>query len=79
MGDTMVFPNEGEWYGTFADGGFTEVLPMNQTRLYKEDLFGLKTADEAGKISFESTTGNHLDFTQAQLMGWLDKLDIYKK
>lgn len=71
--DTMVFPNEGEWWGSFEDGGFSKVVTMKDTRLYKEDLFGLKTADEAGRIKFETTPGNHLQFTQEQLLGWLDK------
>ena len=29
--------------------------------------------DEAGKIMFDSTPGNHLQFTEQQLFGWLDK------
>ena len=72
-GDTMVFPNAGEWWGEFALGSYTETLPMNQTELYKNDLFGLKTVDEAGGIHFEETQGNHLQFTEKQLFGWLDK------
>jgi len=71
--DTMVYPNDGEWWGAFADGKYRTKLPMKETRWYKEDLFGLKTADEAGKIHFESTTGNHLQFTTTQLYGWIDK------
>jgi len=71
--DTMVFPNEGEWWGTFTDGQFKTITPMKETRMYKDDLFGLRTADEAGKIHFETTSGNHLDFTEEQLFGWLDK------
>ena len=73
MKDTMVFPNEGEHWGCFADNSFKTVLAMNETRLYQQDLFGLKTADEAGRIHFEQTEGNHLQFTEAQLYGWLDK------
>jgi len=72
-GDTMVFPNDGEWWGTFAPNSFSERLAMNETRMYKDDLFGLKTADEAGKVFFESTEGNHLQFTETQLFGWLDR------
>jgi len=72
-GDTMVFPNDGEWWGQYSDGTYTTKLQMKDTRLYKEDLFGLRTADEAGKIHFESTTGNHLQFTEEQLLGWADK------
>jgi len=71
--DTMVFPNEGEWWGHFADGSLKTITPMKETRWYKDDLFGLKTADEAGKIVFDSTTGNHLQFTQDELVGWVKK------
>jgi len=69
--DTMVYPNEGEWWGHFADGSLKTVLPMNQTRWYTEDLFGLKTADEAGKIVFNSTSGNHLQFSDGELRWWV--------
>ena len=105
-GDTMVYPNEGEWWGHFDDDSFDSVLPMNETDWYaisqfvtchlsichmlslldshyiacvshmvlryKQDLFGLKTADENGKIVFNSTTGDHLQFTSAQLLAWVD-------
>ena len=75
LGDTMVFPNEGEWFGHYKDGDddYKTVLRMNETEWYKSDLFGLKTADEAGKIHFESTPGNHLQFTEKELFGWIDE------
>ena len=40
---------------------------------YKEDLFGLRTADEAGKNFFESFDGQHIRMTDAELFSWLDK------
>ena len=46
---------------------------MKETDWYINDNFGLKTADEAGKIFFESTPGNHLQFTETELFGWVDK------
>ena len=46
---------------------------MKDTSLYKNDNFGLKTVDEAGKIFYETTDGNHLQFTIEQLHGWLNK------
>lgn len=73
MADTMVYPNEGEHWGSLADGSFKTVLPMKETTVYKNDLFGLKTADEAGKIKFETTPGNHLQFSETDLFGWIAK------
>lgn len=72
MKDTMVFPNEGEWWGHYADNSLKEVLTMRQTRWYTEDLFGLKTADEANRIVFNTTSGNHLQFTMDELKWWLN-------
>merc|ERR1712137_727262 len=73
--DTMVYPHEGEWWGAFDSDGKT-LLTMKETEWYKQDLYGLKTADEAGKIFFNSTTGDHLQFTAAELFGWVDKYFI---
>lgn len=72
MKDTMIYPNDGEWWGAFDTDGKTK-LAMNETEWYKKDLFGLKTADEAGKIFFNTTAGNHLQFTEAELFGWVDQ------
>jgi len=70
--DTMIYPNDGEWWGAFDADGKTR-LAMKDTEWYKKDLFGLKTADAAGKLFFNSTTGDHLQFSEAQLFGWLDQ------
>jgi len=68
--DTVVVPREGEWFGAYDE--HYRLLSMNETKWYKNDLFGLKTADLAGKILFNSTEGNHLEFSTEQLFGWLD-------
>lgn len=73
----MVFPIEGAWYGGYQDGGYDQILPMNETRHYQEDLFGLKTADEDGRFIFKETPGGHLSFSNAELYSWLDLLDVY--
>jgi len=73
--DSMVYPNEGEWWGAFEEGKSYKGRPlsMKETKFYQEDLFGLKTADEAGKIAFETTPGDHLEFSDEQLLGWVQK------
>lgn len=69
--DSMVHPNEGEWWGHFEDGSRTKVLTMRETAWYKQDMFGLKSADEAGKILFNTTDGDHLQFTVQELAWWV--------
>eukprot|EP00389_Voromonas_pontica_P003445 GDKH01005078.1.p1 GENE.GDKH01005078.1~~GDKH01005078.1.p1 ORF type:complete len:343 (-),score=40.37 GDKH01005078.1:173-1201(-) len=69
--DSMVYPAESEhWGASMADG---RIMTMRETDWYLRDSFGLKTADEAGKIHFEHTDGNHLQFSAAQLFEWIDK------
>lgn len=76
--DSMVYPNAGEHWGSFEDGAYDHVLPMNQTKFYKENLFGLKDADAAGKLFYETTPGDHLQFTDKELYSWVDKYFLGK-
>lgn len=69
--DTMIYPNEGEHWGHFADQSLDQVLAMEDTDWYQQDLFGLKTVDEAGKIVFNSTNGDHLQFSDDDLVWWV--------
>lgn len=71
--DTMVFPNEGEWWGHFKEGSYTEVVQMRDTEYYKQDSFGLKTLDQSGKLTFSTTPGDHLQFSTTDLYGWADQ------
>lgn len=76
--DSMVYPNEGEYWGSLPDGTYANALQMKDTKFYKENLFGLKDADAAGKLFYEHTPGGHLQFTNAELNGWLDKYFLGK-
>eukprot|EP00040_Diaphanoeca_grandis_P002992 m.23347 g.23347 ORF g.23347 m.23347 type:complete len:295 (+) comp14185_c0_seq1:278-1162(+) len=76
MKDTMIFPNDSEWWGYFKDGSMTEKWGMKDAPWYTEDWFGLRTADEAGKILFNSTAGDHLQFTLEQLTWWINNYFI---
>merc|ERR1712066_244309 len=67
------YPNEGEQWGSLPDGKNAPIQTMKDTKFYQQNLFGLQTADAANKISFEQTPGDHLQFTDAELYGWVDK------
>lgn len=70
--DGMVFPKEGEhWGAPDPQDPFHEVLPMQETEWYQQDLFGLRAADEAGKNIFESFVGDHLQFTMDDFERWV--------
>lgn len=72
--DTQVYPKESEWFGMYRDGDpYKHVLGFNETRWYQEDLFGLKTLDQAGKVHFLSTNGDHLRFSVNFLLSLVDK------
>ena len=74
--DSMVWPKEGEHWGcpdnrNDADPFVSPILPMNETEWYQKDLFGLKTAQEAGKNVFETFEGDHLRFTMEDFDRWV--------
>ena len=70
--DGMVWPKEGEqWGAPDPSNPFEHILPMNQTEWYIKDLFGLRTAQEAGKNYFESFDGDHLQFSIEDFDGWV--------
>lgn len=62
--DTVVYPYQAEQFGgwEFTDDPKNLTLySMTQAPFYNK--FGLKTMNEAGKISFNSFKGNHLQFS----------------
>lgn len=72
--DTVVWPREGEqWAAMDPLNPFGSLLPMEQTDWYTKDLFGLATADKAGKNNWESFDGEHIAFTDEELTAWLEK------
>jgi Palmitoyl protein thioesterase len=70
----MVGPREGKRWGGGGDPSdpFNKILPTNETEWYKEDLFGLKAAQEEGKNSFESFPGDHLEFKDEDFKRWVE-------
>jgi palmitoyl-protein thioesterase len=40
-----------------------EIVPLKESAIYTEDRIGLKALDEAGKLVFMETEGDHMEFT----------------
>lgn len=72
LADTMIWPNESEWFGFYQDGSQTEVLSMQQTSWFKDDSFGLQTAFNNNSLSFFTTPGDHLQFSDAFILQMID-------
>lgn len=71
--DTMVHPKESEHFGFFQDGSEQKLVSMKDAPWYNQDWFGLKALDDAHKITFYSTPGNHLRFTEQFLIQMVKK------
>lgn len=65
--DTVVDPKTSEQFGYFKIGSKKDLLLYNQTDDYINDILGLKTLDEQGKIVFEYIVGNHLQFNNSEV------------
>eukprot|EP00118_Oscarella_pearsei_P024952 m.307196 g.307196 ORF g.307196 m.307196 type:complete len:294 (+) comp42006_c0_seq1:27-908(+) len=63
--DTMVQPNDSEWFGFYKPGQDKETMTLQESPIYTEDWLGLKEMDAAGKLHFLSSDGDHLQFTDA--------------
>jgi palmitoyl-protein thioesterase len=71
--DSMVWPPQGEQWGAPDPANpFAHILEMEETKWYQDDLFGLQTAQRAGKNHFESFVGDHLQFPLEDFRRWID-------
>ncbi|KAF8316426.1 alpha/beta-hydrolase [Clavulina sp. PMI_390] len=75
--DTTVVPRESSWFGSVAIpsedersrwgigwGDPVEIVPMRMQPLYTNNWIGLKTLDEAGKVTLLSCAGEHMQVTR---------------
>ncbi|KAF7859551.1 hypothetical protein EAF04_008632 [Stromatinia cepivora] len=62
--DTTVIPKESGWW---AEVNGTEITPLKERAIYKEDWIGLKTLDEAGKLVFKTIPGGHMTLGEEML------------
>jgi len=58
--DPVIFPIESSWFGQINAEG--EIVPMEETAIYRNNTFGLKTLDESGRLEKIAIAGVHLEF-----------------
>ncbi|XP_063682280.1 lysosomal thioesterase PPT2-B-like [Bolinopsis microptera] len=68
--EDVIDPWQSTMFGSYTDEGFDgEVIPMEETKMYRDNLFGLRTLDERGgivKCKYDGLT--HLQFRDNQGM-----------
>jgi len=74
--DSMVQPRESEWFGFYKDENIHEIETLQQSRLYREDLLGLKEMDQQGKLHFLAVDGDHLQISDTFLEMLINKFII---
>jgi len=63
--DTIVIPKESPWFYFFPTGSDRTVVPFNQTEQYTDDLIGLGTLYDQGKIAYYHVPCGHEDIPRA--------------
>lgn len=64
--DTMIHPKETAWFEELDANG--NRIDLENTKLYKEDLIGLRALREQGKVTFVEIEGDHLRFSQNDIL-----------
>lgn len=65
--DTIVVPKESEWFGMYQDNSYKTILLLNETFFYSNEDIGIKKLLDAKKLYFETTKGNHMQFSITEI------------
>lgn len=60
--DHVVVPRETSLFGFYASGQSKQMIPLENSRLYKEDRLGLRELNSSGRLHMISLPGDHLQF-----------------
>jgi len=60
--DLVLKPKETGWFGVFAPNDAVNIVPLEDRLLWKNDLIGLRTLNETGRLHRFSTTCEHQDY-----------------
>lgn len=73
--DKIIVPKESSWWGEYSQN-FTE-LTRFQTKLYKEDLLGIRTLEETGKADFLEFNSEHMIIDNGSIVNYVQ--DVVRK
>jgi palmitoyl-protein thioesterase len=67
--DEVVHPKESEWFGAYNK--YRHIVPLKKSELWKEDLIGLKTLEDEGKLFFYHGPGRHMHIEEYYITDYL--------
>mmetsp|Transcript_17588 Transcript_17588/g.24241 ORF Transcript_17588/g.24241 Transcript_17588/m.24241 type:complete len:82 (+) Transcript_17588:668-913(+) len=56
--DTIVSPRESEWFGQYDSNHM--LVELREQDAYTNDVLGLRTLDESGRLHFYEVPGDHM-------------------
>lgn len=65
--DVTVVPKESEFFGSYAVGNLSKIVPYNEQPLFTEDWIGLRELNTTGRLIFKHCPGAHMQFTMQYL------------
>ena len=74
--DTVVYPNESQHFGYYADETETTMMKMEDTDEYKQDLFGIKTLNQSNRLTFLDCDAEHvspsMQWAKDNIIPWMN-------
>ncbi|OXB40018.1 palmitoyl-protein thioesterase [Cryptococcus neoformans] len=67
--DRTVSPAQSSHFASYAPNNKSEIIPLHEQPLYKEDWIGLKDLDEKGGLRLEHCPGEHMDLGEKRGCG----------
>ena len=76
LSDTIVVPRVSPWFSfyDYVSGSDSTILKWNETPLYKNDLIGLKTLNDTGRLAFATVPCEHQNIPRLSCKPYYTKL-----
>jgi len=70
--DDIVIPAQSPWWYFYSNNSDSQLTPFNESLTYLDDLIGLKTMNNQGKLQFVGVPCAHPDIPQPDCKKWYD-------
>lgn len=68
--DLTINPRESSWFEFWDEKG-EKIVPLKESKFYRDDYIGLRSLVEDGKVTFVEFQGGHLDYTEEEYRNFI--------